>query len=221
MIVRPFINKWSSARCLAALVAGLLLLTTKGYADNGTPLRLVQTIKLPEVQGRIDHMAVDLAGKRIFVAALGNNSLEVIDLNEGKHLRRITGLDEPQGILYLPEFQKLLVTNGGDGTLRVFDGNSLALLDTVKFSKDADNIRYEPQAQQVYVGFGDGALGVVDAKRRQRNDLLEKVENLGAGALSLHGIDIVEIYQALTSNIQLGVGHAVPAKYIPEHKDIK
>ena len=71
------------------------------------------------------------------------------------------------------------------------------------------------------LGMDGKVIGVVDAKRRQRNDLLEKVENLGAGALSLHGIDIVEIYQALTSNIQLGVGHAVPAKYIPEHKDIK
>lgn len=64
-------------------------------------------------------------------------------------------------------------------------------------------------------------IGVVNAKRRNRNDLLEQVENLGVGALSLHGIDIIEVYQALISNIQLGVGYAVPAKYIPEHKNIK
>lgn len=64
-------------------------------------------------------------------------------------------------------------------------------------------------------------IGVVDAKRRQQNDLLEKVEAMNAGAVSLHGVDMVKIYQALTNNIQLGVGHAVPAKYIPEHKDIK
>jgi len=62
-------------------------------------------------------------------------------------------------------------------------------------------------------------IGVVNAKRRQRNDLLEKIEKLEAGALSLHGLDLVEIYQALTNNIQLGVGYAVPASYIPEHKD--
>jgi len=61
-------------------------------------------------------------------------------------------------------------------------------------------------------------IGVVNAKRRHRNDLIEKVERLTPGALSLHGIDLVEIYQALSGNIQLGVGHAVPAKYIPEHK---
>jgi len=62
-------------------------------------------------------------------------------------------------------------------------------------------------------------IGVVNAKRRNRNELLEKVEGLSVGALSLHGLDIIEIYQALTSNIQLGVGYAVPAKYIPEHKN--
>jgi DNA-binding beta-propeller fold protein YncE len=120
MIIRPFIKRCCSAKCLAGLVAGLLILTAWGYTDNGTPLRLIQTIAL-KVQGRIDHMAVDLAGGRLFVAVLGNNSLEVIDLKVGKHLRSITGLNEPQGVLYLPESQKLLVTNGGDGSLRVFE----------------------------------------------------------------------------------------------------
>jgi len=62
-------------------------------------------------------------------------------------------------------------------------------------------------------------IGVVNAKRRNQNDFLEQVEDMPCGALSLHGIDIVKIYQALTNNIQLGVGYAVPAKYIPEHKN--
>jgi DNA-binding beta-propeller fold protein YncE len=164
MIARPFTKRYRSARCLAALVAGFLVLTARGYAETRTPLRLERTIALPGVQGRIDHLAVDLPGERLFVAALGNNTLEVIDLKIGKRLRSITSLNEPQGVLYLPELQKLFVTNGGDGSCRVFDANSLGLLDTVKFSKDADNIRFEPQAQQVYVGFGDGAIGAVDAK---------------------------------------------------------
>ena len=82
----------------------------------------------------------------------------------GKRIRSITGLSEPQGVIYLPEFQRLFVTNGGDGSCKVFDGNSLGLLDTVKFSADADNIRYEPHTKQVYVGYGAGALGTFDAK---------------------------------------------------------
>ncbi len=149
---------------IASLVVGLMLLALTGYAESGMPLRLERTIALPEVRGRIDHMAVDLAGERLFVAALGNNTVEVLDLRVGKRISSITGLNEPQGVIYLPEFQRLFVTNGGDGSCKVFDGNSLGLLDTVKFSADADNIRYEPQTKQVYVGFGAGALGTFDAK---------------------------------------------------------
>ncbi|MBI2038776.1 MAG: trypsin-like peptidase domain-containing protein [Candidatus Niyogibacteria bacterium] len=63
-------------------------------------------------------------------------------------------------------------------------------------------------------------IGVVNATRRERSDLLSKVEKMSLGAISLHGIDLVEMYQALTKNMQLGVGYAVPASYIPEHKEI-
>ena len=164
MMTRPFTKRYRSARCLAALVAGLMLLAARGYAESGTPLRLERTIVLPDVQGRIDHMAVDLTGERLFVAALGNNTLEIIDLRVGQRIGRIRGLSEPQGVVYLPEFQRLFVTNGGDGSCKVFDANSLGLLDTVKFAADADNIRYEPHTKQVYVGYGAGALGTFDAK---------------------------------------------------------
>ncbi len=161
MITKSYVM---SATRLSVLVAGLILFAVAGYTESGTSLRLEQTIPLPDVRGRIDHMAVDLARDRLFVAALGNNTLEVIDLRVGKRLRSITGLKEPQGVLYLPESQRLFVTNGGDGSCKIFDGNSLNLLDTIKFSGDADNIRYEPRTQQVYVGFGGGALGTFDAK---------------------------------------------------------
>jgi hypothetical protein len=164
MITKPFTKRYRSTSCLVALLAGFMLLAGKGYTESEMPLRLERTIVLPDVQGRIDHMAVDVAGERLFVAALGNNTLEVIDLRVGKRIHSITGLKEPQGVLYLPEFQRLFVTNGGDGSCKVFDGNSMGLLDTVKFSGDADNIRYEAPTKQVYVGYGAGALGTFDAK---------------------------------------------------------
>ena len=63
-------------------------------------------------------------------------------------------------------------------------------------------------------------IGVVNAKRRERNALLSKVEDMSQGAISLHGIDLVEIYQAIINNVQLGVGYAVPVSYVPEHKEI-
>ena len=93
MITKPSIKRPGSARYLAVLVIGLMLLAAKGYTESGTPLRLERTIALPNVQGRIDHMAIDLAGERLFVAALGNNTLEVIDLKGGKRLHAIKGLN--------------------------------------------------------------------------------------------------------------------------------
>lgn len=62
-------------------------------------------------------------------------------------------------------------------------------------------------------------IGIVNATRRERLDLLKKVEEMQVGAISLYGTDLVEIYQAITQNLQLGIGYAVPAAYIPTHKD--
>src|SRR5262245_34630750 len=87
--------------CLRLLLLALMLLTSTVYAQEGAPLRLVQTVPLPHVEGRMDHMAVDLQAQRLFVAALGNNTLEVLDLQAGTHLHTITGLHEPQGVCSL------------------------------------------------------------------------------------------------------------------------
>lgn len=133
-------------------------------AQDTAPLRLVQAIPLPNVEGRIDHMAFDVKGQRLFVAALGNNTVEVLDLRTGKHIHSISGLYEPQGVGYVPEFNKIFVANGGDGTCQVFDGTSFQLVSSVKFAADADNVRYDASTQRVYVGYGAGALGIIDAK---------------------------------------------------------
>lgn len=156
-------------RSLFALMVGLtFFLTPKAHAGAGTPPLIEMTIALPGVRGRIDHMAVDLKGQRLFVAAFENNTVEVIDLREGKRVRSIWGLNGPQGVLYLPEFQKLFVTNSGDGSCRVFDAKSFDPLRTIEFSADADNLRYDPQVQEVYVGYGDGSLAALDAKTGDR-----------------------------------------------------
>ncbi len=144
------------------------LLPFTGACQDTAPLLLAQTIPLPHVGGRLDHMAIDLKGRRLFVAALGNNSLKVVDLLSGKQSRSIAALAEPQGVLYLPDRGVICVTNGGDGSLRIFDGLTLALVDTVKFSDDADNIRYDETKKDIYVGYGSGALSIVDPKSKKR-----------------------------------------------------
>ena len=94
------------------------------------PLRLEKTIDLPDVQGRIDHLTIDLKGEKLFVAALGNNTVEVIDIKAGRRAKTIAQLQEPQGVLYVAETNRLYIANGKDGSVRVFDANSYAPLKT-------------------------------------------------------------------------------------------
>lgn len=157
---------------LRGIVIALILLlaaaTGDPAADEGGPMKLVQTIPLDRVEGRIDHFAVDIKGRRLFVAALGNNTVEVIDLAAGKRVQTITALHEPQGVGFVPDSNKLFVANAKGGACEIFDGASFKLIKTVKFSDDADNVRYDAAARRVYVGYGDGALGVLDAASGER-----------------------------------------------------
>jgi DNA-binding beta-propeller fold protein YncE len=130
-------------------------------------LEQVQAIELPNVTGRIDHMALDTQGGRLFVAALGNNTLEVADLKAGKVTDEIKGLKEPQGVVYVPEDSKLLVTNGEGDSLDIYDAQSLKLLNQVVLGDDPDNVRFDATTGYAYVGYGTGnesALGVVDVR---------------------------------------------------------
>lgn len=110
-----------------------LLAASVVWGQSGPPLVLKQSVPLPGVSGRIDHLAVDLASHRLFVAALGNNTVEVIDWNAGRRLHTISGLQEPQGILYLADVNRIYVAGGGDGACRIYDGTSYRLLRTVAF----------------------------------------------------------------------------------------
>src|SRR5262245_41522641 len=131
-------------------------------APQGGILRPTGAIELPGVEGRIDHLAVDLARERAFVAALGNDSLEVVDLKAGTRHGTIAGLSEPQGVVYLADVDRIVVANGGNGACDVFDGATLERLASVEVGDDADNLRYDAAAKRVYVAYGKGALGVVD-----------------------------------------------------------
>lgn len=134
-------------------------------AQQNMPLRLIQTIPLPNVHGRIDHFDVDGKGQRLFMSALGNNTLEVFDLRSNKVIYAIRGLREPQGVTYAARSNRIFVANGDDGTCQMFDGSTYKLLKTVQLSSDADDTRYDSAANQVVVGYGDGAnagLAILD-----------------------------------------------------------
>ena len=143
------------------LVLLLLPLGSLAYGQSNVPLRLKSTILLPGVQGRIDHMSIDAQGERLFLAALGNNTVEVIDLKQGKRVYSIAGLHEPQGVLYLPALKRLFVAGADDGTVRMFDGSSYAEVRTTALGSDADNIRYDAERRLIYVGYGSGGLAIL------------------------------------------------------------
>jgi DNA-binding beta-propeller fold protein YncE len=107
-------------------------------------------------------MSLDLMGQRLFVSALGNGTVEVIDLKVAKRTSTITGFQEPQGALYVPGKDQLFVASGKDGTVKMFDGTSLQLLKTIEYGDDADNLRVDSSHQHIYVGYGSGALGELD-----------------------------------------------------------
>jgi outer membrane protein assembly factor BamB len=119
---------------------------------------LVGTIQIPQVEGRIDHFTIDLQHRTVFVAALGADTVVAVDLAHGKELGRITGLKEPQGLLYVPDNGHLYTANGGDGSVRIYEASSLKQLKSVELGDDADNIRYDANAKMVWVGYSSGSM---------------------------------------------------------------
>jgi hypothetical protein len=135
-------------------------------ADPVPPLVLERSIPLIGVSGRIDHMAIDLGRKRLFVAELANGTVDVIDLASGKAVHRLSGLREPQGIGYAPKADVIAIASAGDGSVRLFRGEDFTPLGTVELNDDADNIRLDPSTGQLVVGYGSGALAFVDPVNR-------------------------------------------------------
>ncbi|MEJ8813347.1 hypothetical protein WKW77_19825 [Variovorax ureilyticus] len=138
----------STLVAFSALLAGVVQLAT------AQSLVLERRIELPSVGGRLDHMAVDLEGQRLFVAALAADSLEVIDLREGKRASSIGALHEPQGVLYLGSLKRLLVANGAGGGVQAFNDAKAPVTASQASLDDADNLRQDPSNGDVYVGAG-------------------------------------------------------------------
>jgi DNA-binding beta-propeller fold protein YncE len=149
------------SRHFTLLFALLSALSASGQ-DVGA-LHLEKEIPLPGVEGRIDHFSADAAGQRLFIAALGNGSIEVVDIRRGERTGEIKGLKEPQGVYYDSRTDRLYVATGGDGKLRIYDGKTLTLQQTLDFGGDADNVRFDRQTGEIWVGYGNGGIGIVNS----------------------------------------------------------
>src|SRR5580765_389462 len=144
------------------IVFSLLSFALPGGVQAADVLEPAASIALPSVKGRIDHFGVDLKQRRLFVAALGNDTLEVVDIKSGQRERSLDGFGEPQGVLYLPEINRVYVANGSANSVDILDGASFARIKRIAGLDDADNVRYDAGARKVYVGYGKGALRALD-----------------------------------------------------------
>ncbi|MGE5533936.1 MAG: YncE family protein [Acidobacteriota bacterium] len=146
--------------------AGIAVMQWAGFAcakpAGANPLRLEAKIPLGKVSGRIDHMTIDLPRRRLFVAEFGNGRISIVDLGTQKVVQRITGLKEPQGVAYVAANDMLYVASGGDGSLRNFRGPDYLPAGRLNLGEDADNIRVDSANHRLLVGYGNGAIGVVD-----------------------------------------------------------
>jgi len=148
----------------ARLSAAAAFVLVAAYSQSAEePLALVRSIELPRVEGRIDHLAFDAAGQRLFVAALGNNTVEVVDVKAGADVKSVPGFREPQGIAFVPAPGLVAVANGqGDG-LQLLSAGDYRPAQMVRLGDDSDNVRYDPAAGRLYVGYGGGALAAINA----------------------------------------------------------
>ena len=144
---------------------------SKAPAREISSLQLQQDIPVPNVMGRLDHMSSDSKRRLLFVSALGNNSAEVIDTFAGRVVHEITeGLSEPQGILYVPDFNKIVVANAENGKVNIYDGTTYQLRKSLDFSPDPDNLRWDAANKLVVVGYGedDGGIAFIDPDKEEQ-----------------------------------------------------
>lgn len=170
-----------SALPLCAMVLFLLSLAV----GQSSVLPLKQRIALPNVDGRMDHMGIDIAGQRLFATAFDNHTVSVIDLKAGRQISLLPNLDKPQAAYYDAATNHLFVSLSGDGSVTMFDGRTFQLLQTIKYSADSDNLRYDPRNKHVIVGYGgekflygaparqqgDGAMGIMDLAGKKVSEI--------------------------------------------------
>src|SRR6516164_6469048 len=129
-----------------------LMGTRNAQAQDRLPLQRVQTIPMPGISGRMDHLGMDVEGARLFAAALGDNqnTVEAIDLKAGKRIFSIRGQSMPQGVFYSAEFKKVFVANGKDRTVKIFRGDNFELLDSLSSGTNPNHVGYDPAAKNLY-----------------------------------------------------------------------
>ena len=152
-----------NSKILSLLLIACCVNGCRGQSSvQNNSLKQISSIPLTSVSGRIDHLTFDSKNQIVFIAALGNNTVEAVDLKNRKVIYSIKNLNEPQGIVFIPGSNSLFVANGGNGECDIFNAQSFEKISAIQLAGDADNVRYDSTAQRIYVGYGDGGIAVID-----------------------------------------------------------
>ena len=161
---------------LTVFVAALMFLGAQARSQTAAPIKLIQTYELPaEVKGNFDHFGIDLKGGRLFATPEGYHAVVVFDLKTGKLVHKIDGIGKPHAVLYREDLNRIYITDGDAGDLKIFDGTTYKLVSSVKLLEDADSIGYDPTTKYLYIDNGGGdvhqtysMLSVVDTTASQK-----------------------------------------------------
>src|SRR5216684_5677815 len=140
---------------MLAVFLALFAIPARGQVDS--PLKLAQTLTLPsDIKGNFDHFGVDLKGNRLFATPEGYKAVLVFELSSGKPIHTITGIGKPHAVLYREDLNRIYITDGDAGDVKIFDGKTYALLASVKLLEDSDSIGYDPKTKYLYIDNGGG-----------------------------------------------------------------
>jgi hypothetical protein len=163
-MMKPHVILGAIIAVLASSTPGISQPASQAPTREGPTLILAAKVPLTGVSGRIDHFTFDPKRRLTILSGLGNNAIEIVNNFQGKHVKTIEGLNEPQGPLYVLGLEKLFVANAGNGVVDVFDAKTWTLRKSISLGDDSDtdNLRYDEATKQVFVG-KVGGLAVIDA----------------------------------------------------------
>src|SRR5215213_1049972 len=205
--MRARMREWIRKSVAPLLFAASVLLPgNRAMAELDEPLTLEATIPLNDVSGRIDHIGFESRRNRLIVAELGNNTVDVVDLATRTVVRRIHGLQEPQGVAYSEKSDAIIVASAGDGSIRFYRGQTLEPTGLLSLGDDADNIRIDPRNELIIVGYGNGALAIIDpASQTKIGDIKLSAHPEGfqiAAATGLVFVNVPEAHQIAVADLK-------------------
>src|SRR6266700_4419306 len=164
-------------------VAALMILGAQARSQTAAPIKLIQTYELPaEVKGNFDHFGIDIKGGRLFATPQGYHAVVEFDLKTGDLVHKINGIGKPHAVLYREDLNRIYVTDGDAGDLKIFDGTTYGLVSSVKLLEDADSIGYDPVTKYLYIDNGGGDV-------HQTYSMLSVVDTTGGKKLADIKID--------------------------------